>query len=88
MEEDEVLGAFEACMKKNENLGRYDVRYNYISDYGVEKIIEVMKIAGHVYEFEVSERISKKCLEDLRNQQNANKPKRGKKGGKGKKKKK
>ncbi len=34
MEEDEVLEAIDKCMKRNTNLGRYDFRYNFISDYG------------------------------------------------------
>lgn len=34
LEEDEVLEAIEKCMKTNTNLGRYDFKYNFISDYG------------------------------------------------------
>lgn len=34
MEDDEVLDAIEACMKKNQLLGRYNFKYNFIGDYG------------------------------------------------------
>ena len=34
LEEDEVLEAINDCMIKNQNLGRYDFKYNFISDYG------------------------------------------------------
>ena len=34
LEEDEVLEAINDCMVKNQNLGRYDFKYNFISDYG------------------------------------------------------
>ena len=36
MEEDHVLEAIEACMKMNQNLGKYDFRHNFIGDYGVK----------------------------------------------------
>ena len=34
LEEDDVLEAIDKCMKTNTNLGRYDFKYNFISDYG------------------------------------------------------
>jgi len=34
LEEDDVLEAINDCMIKNQNLGRYDFKYNFISDYG------------------------------------------------------
>ena len=34
LEEDEVLEAIDLCMIKNQNLGKYDFKYNFISDYG------------------------------------------------------
>ena len=34
LEEDDVLEAINDCMCKNQNLGRYDFKYNFISDYG------------------------------------------------------
>jgi hypothetical protein len=74
-------------MKKNQNLGRYDFRYNFISDYGVQRICDIIEIANHVYEVEIPERISKDTLEMFKEKMAANKPKKGKKG-KGKKKKK
>ena len=87
MEEDDVLEAIDMCMKKNQNLGRYDFRYNFISDYGVQAICETLDQANHVFEIEIPERISKETLEMFRDKIAANKPKKGKKG-KGKKKKK
>jgi len=73
-------------MKKNQNLGRYDFRYNFISDYGVLRIIDFLEQAQHVYEVEIPERISKETLDAYRDRLAMNKPKKGK--GKGKKKKK
>jgi len=61
-EEDIVLDAIEKCMKKNQNLGRYDFRYNFISDYGVSRIIEILEVANHVFEVEIPERISTTTL--------------------------
>jgi len=34
LEEDEVLDAIDTCMTRNQTLGRYDFKYNFISDYG------------------------------------------------------
>jgi len=87
MEEDEVLDAIQFCMEKNQGLGRYNFKYNFIGDYGVERICEIMNVANHVYDVEIPERISKKVMELFQDAKNANKPKKGK-GGKGKKKKK
>uniref|UniRef100_A0A7S3MVC8 Uncharacterized protein n=1 Tax=Strombidium inclinatum TaxID=197538 RepID=A0A7S3MVC8_9SPIT len=90
MEEDDVLNAIDMCMKKNTNLGRYDFRFNFISDYGVQKICDTITEANHVFEVEIPERISKETLDMFREKISANKPKKGKKkggkkGGKGKK---
>jgi len=98
MEEEEVLQAIQDCMIKNKELGRYDFRFNFISDYGklafiilfvlgVERITDILSQANHVYDVEIPERISKECLEAFRAKLGENKPKKGKKG-KGKKKKK
>lgn len=87
MENDNVLEAIKFCMEKNAGLGRYNFKYNFISDYGVECICDIMAIANHVYDVEIPERISKKVMEQFQDAKNANKPKKGK-GGKGKKKKK
>ena len=74
-------------MERNVNLGRYNFKYNFIGDYGVERICEILAIAPHVFEVEITERISKATMEKFQEAKNANKPKKGK-GGKGKKKKK
>ena len=74
-------------MEKNQNLGRYNFKYNFIGDYGVERICEMMGIANWVFDVEIPERISKKVMEAYTEAKNQNKPKKGK-GGKGKKKKK
>ena len=34
MEEDDVLDAIEFCMSRNQLLGRYNFKYNFIGDYG------------------------------------------------------
>jgi len=74
-------------MKKNTNLGHYDFRYNFLSDYGVGEICKTLEQANHVFMVEIPERISKETLEIFKEQIAANKPKKGK-GGKGGKKKK
>lgn len=63
MEEDNVLNAIDFCMKKNTTLGRYNFRYNFISDYGVERLCEIMGVANHVFDIEIPERISKPVME-------------------------
>ena len=63
LEEDDVLEAIDVCMKRNTNLGRYDFRFNFISDYGVKKIIETITEANHVFEIEIPERIEKETLD-------------------------
>ena len=88
MEEDEVLDAVQFCMERNQVLGRYNFKYNFIGDYGVERLCEIMDKCNWVYDIEIPERISKKVMELYQEKKNANKPKKGKKGGKGKKKKK
>ena len=69
-------------------LGRYNFKYNFIADFGVETICEFMDKCNWVYDVEIPERISKRVMDIYQDKKNANKPKKGKKGGKGKKKKK
>ena len=52
---------------------------------GVEKIIEYLEEAKHVFEVEIPERISSKTLEEFRAKLNDNKPKKKAKGKKKKK---
>lgn len=85
-QDDSVLDAIRGCWLKNKNLGRYDLRYNTFEDSGIEKLTQFLEDANHVYEVEVSERISKETLEAFRERLTANKPKKGKKGKKKKKK--
>jgi len=87
-EEDDVLESIEKCMVKNTRLGRYDFKYNFITDYGVQFICDVLEKANHVFEVEIPERISKETLELYKERLGNNKPKKGKgkKGGKKKKK--
>ena len=63
MEEDNVLDAMGHCMKKNVNLARYNFKYNFLGNYGVEKIIEHLAEAPHVADVEIPERISKEVME-------------------------
>ena len=74
-------------MKKNQNLGQYNIKFNFISDYGILKLCETLENANHVYILEIPERISKETLEMYKEKLANNKPKKGKKGAKGKKKK-
>lgn len=72
---------------KNKTLGRYDLRYNNFENSGIERLTAFLEEANHIFEVEISERISKETLEAFRERLAANKPKKGKKGGKKKKKK-
>lgn len=56
-----------------------------ISLIGVEKIIDYLEEAKHVYEVEIPERIASKTLEAFREKLNVNKPKKKAKGKKKKK---
>lgn len=49
LEEDDVLEAIHDCMCKNQVLGRYDFKYNFISDYGVLRICDTLEKANHVF---------------------------------------
>ena len=75
-------------MKMNQNLGHYDFRYNFISDYGVKAISDILEHNSHVYFVEVPERISEETLKLFKERLGQNKPKKGKGKGKGGKKKK
>lgn len=91
-EQPEVLDALKRTMIMNVNLKRYDIKFNGIYDPGLEYLTDTLATATHVYEVEVSERVSPdvlnafkaRCLEN----KNAGKKKKGKKGKKGGKKKK
>ena len=83
MEDDDVLDAMHKCMEMNQNLGRYNFKYNFIGDYGVERIVEMMNVANWVFEVEIPERISKQVMEKYTEAKNQNKPKKGKKEMKG-----
>ena len=86
-EHDSVMNAIEQCWNKNKTLGRYDLRYNTLTDYGVGKMTQYLETANHIFEVEIPERVSKETLESFRERLAANKPKKGKKGKKKKKKK-
>jgi len=73
---------------RNKTLGRYDIKYNNFEDAGIKYITEVLELTPHVFEIEISERVSKEVLEEFKARLVANKPKKGKKKGMGKKKKK
>jgi hypothetical protein len=60
------MEAIDKCMKKNQNLGHYDFRYNFLSDYGVGEICRTLEAANHVYNVEIPERISKETLDTFK----------------------
>jgi hypothetical protein len=80
----------EFCMVKNKNLGRYDFKYNNISDDGLKALTVILSThANHVFDVEIPERVEEKAtFEEFRAALTGNKPKKGKKGKGGKKKKK
>lgn len=84
-----MLNALHFAMKKNEKLGKYDLKYNNISDTGLKRLTEILAECPNVNDIEVPERVDEKEVFDaFRKQLAENKPKKGKKGGKKKKKKK
>lgn len=87
LEGEQVFDAIQNCMDKNVNLGRYDFKFNFISDYGVLRLCDILEKANHVFNVGIPERISKETFERFTAVISLNKPKKGKKG-KGKKKKK
>lgn len=80
----------EFCMVKNKNLGKYDFKYNNISDYGLKTLTTILTTtAPHVFDIEIPERVEEKAtFEEFRTALTGNRPKKGKKGKGGKKKKK
>ena len=87
-DDQEVLESVKDCMMKNKELGRYDFKHNNIGNEGIQFFTELLPEAPHVFEIEISERVSKEALAEFREKLAANKPKKKKKGGKKKKKKK
>lgn len=99
-DDDRVLNVIEGCMTKNQNLGRYDFRYNTVSTIGkhylhlsclaILRLTDILKKAEHVFEINIPERIDdKEAFKAFIEQMGSNKPRKGKKGkGGGKKKKK
>lgn len=84
-------------MRKNQNLGCYNIKFNFIADYGkfnclnvlgIQKICEVLTECKHVYQLEIPERISQETMLEFKARIGSNKPskKKGKGGKKGKKK--
>jgi Ran GTPase-activating protein (RanGAP) involved in mRNA processing and transport len=65
-EEEEVLQAFKFCMKKNQTLGHYDLKFNAINDEGVKFLTEVLIEAEHVYDVEISERVTQEILKEFK----------------------
>lgn len=63
MESEEVLDAIQFCMEKNKELPKYNFKYNFISDFGVTRLCEIMAVADHVSQVEIPERISKDVME-------------------------
>lgn len=92
-DEEEVMKTLEFCMKKNEKLAKYDLKYNTVSIEALSKLTEILKENSHVSDVEVPEKVdsieAKEIFEAFRKQLAENKPKKGKgkKGGKKKKKK-
>lgn len=81
------MEAMRECFVRNKNLGRYDIRYNNIQDNGMAKIIAYLAEANHVFEIEISERVSKETMQAFKERIALNKPRKKKKGKKKKKKK-
>ena len=65
-EEDEVLQAFKFCMTRNKTLTHYDIKFNAIMDDGVKYLTEVLLEASHVWDVEISERVTQEILKEFK----------------------
>jgi Ran GTPase-activating protein (RanGAP) involved in mRNA processing and transport len=65
-EDDEVLQALKFCMKRNLTLGHYDLKFNAINDEGIKFLTEVLIEAEHVWDVEVSERVTQEILKEFK----------------------
>mmetsp|Transcript_25467 Transcript_25467/g.28291 ORF Transcript_25467/g.28291 Transcript_25467/m.28291 type:complete len:193 (+) Transcript_25467:331-909(+) len=65
-EEDEVLQAFKFCMTRNKNLAHYDLKFNAFGDEGVKFLTEVLLEASHVWDVEISERVTQELLKEFK----------------------
>lgn len=52
------MAAIKFCFLKNVELGRYDFKFNNITENGVEELCKILEEAKHVFDVEISERIS------------------------------
>merc|ERR1739846_214403 len=74
----------DACMVKNKNLGKYDFKYNNITEPGYKRLIEVLTkedgSGSHVFDVELPERIDdKEVFAEFRTALAGNKPSKKKK---------
>jgi hypothetical protein len=53
-------------MKRNTNLGHYDLKFNAIGDEGVKFLTEVLIEAEHVFDVELSERVTQEHLKEFK----------------------
>lgn len=65
-DDDDVLAALKFSMTKNKVLGHYDLKFNSIGDKGVTFLIETLIEAEHVFDVEVSDRVTQTLLKDLK----------------------
>jgi hypothetical protein len=65
-DEDNVMQAFKFCMKNNTTLGHYDLKFNSIGDDGVKFLTEVLIEAEHVFDVELSERVTQEYLKEFK----------------------
>lgn len=56
-DDEEVTKALEFCMRKNQHLGKYDLKYNNIGEAGLLKLTEILKNNPHVHDVEVPEKV-------------------------------
>ena len=53
-----TMAAIKFCFLKNEGLGKYDFKFNNITENGVEEFCKILEEAKHVFDVEITERIS------------------------------
>jgi len=85
-DEDDVLEAIKQCWQKTQKTKTWDLRYNGITDKGLEHFTQILPECPIVSKVDVSEKVDKDLLETFKSTLALNNPKKKRKGGKKKKK--
>jgi len=62
---EQFLEKLDDTFKSNAELKRFDFKYNVFNDDSVTKLLELLDVSKHVYDIEISERVSKDLLKEF-----------------------